>query len=230
MKNKIAWMLVGILLAAVFLMTLMKSPAEISQMLSMVSGRLKNYALLMHTIFLAVLAIGLWAPKVRTHLFSGLMALLAGSAAVIALMNTILPNIVVFGLYLVLILLAVFRSELRWDFSRIKQADKLTGIIGIVFGFWYLHWVENPLMLNALIYSPLGILNCPTMVTISGLLCLSSQRPLILDFTTGLVCLYFGLYGIILLAAYVDVSLVLCGAYQLTRVALALRQRRLALA
>lgn len=226
MTNKVTCWLVGLLLAAVFLMTLMKPPSEVNQMLSMVSGQFKNYALLMHAFVLAAFLTGLVIPKARTHFFAGMMALLSGSAAAIALMHSILPNIAVFGLYLVLILTAFFRDKLIWDFSQIKATDRLFGVIGIVFGFWYLHWVESPLLLNALLYSPLGIINCPTLVTISGLLCLSSQRPQLLDFTTGLVCAYFGLYGIILLSAYVDVVLVLCGSYQLTRVVMALRQKR----
>jgi hypothetical protein len=224
--NKITCWLVCFLLAVVFLMTLMKPPSEVNQMLFMISGQFKNYALLMHAVVLAALLMGLFISKARTHLFAGMVALLAGSAAVIAMVHSVLPNIAVFWLYLVLILMAFFRDQLSWDFSQIKAADWLFGITGIVFGFWYLHWVESPLLLNALLYSPLGILNCPTLVTISGLLCLSSQRPQVLDFTTGLVCTYFGLYGIILLSAYVDVVLVLCGSYQLSRVVLALRQNR----
>ncbi len=230
MSNRGTWWLVGGLLTAVFIMTLLKPPADVNQMLAMISGQLKNYALLMHVVMLAAFVAGLLIPKKRTLIFAGMMALLAGSAAAIALVNFMLPNIVIFGLYFTLILLAFLGGQLRWDLSQIKLADWFAGIIGLVFGFWYLHWVESPIMLNALLYSPLGILNCPTMVTISGLLCLSSQRPAILDFTTGLVSTYFGLYGIILLGAYVDSALVLCGIYQLARVALALRQKQAAAA
>jgi hypothetical protein len=219
MTSRIAWWTVGLLLAAAFFITLLKPPADVSRMLTMVSGQFKNYALLMHVVVLVAFILGLIIPKARNLFFAGIMALLAGSAAVIALLNFLLPNIIIFGLYLALILLAFFSNQLDWDFSRLKPVDWYVGIIGLVFGFWYLHWVDSPIMLNALLYSPLGVLNCPTMVTISGLLCLSSQRPAILDFTTGLVCTYFGFYGIILLSAYVDVTLVLCGGYQLYRVA-----------
>lgn len=224
MTNKGLWWLVGGLLAAVFLLMLTKTPAEVSQMLTMVVGGLKNYALLMHLAMLAALAAGLLIARARIPIFAGLMALLAGSAMLIALINFILPNILIFGLYLALILLAFLGNQLDWDSSQLKPADWFAGVIGLVFGFWYLHWVESPIMLNALLYSPLGIINCPTKLTISGLLILSSQRPAILDFTTGLVSTCFGLYGIILLAAYVDVALVLCGLYQLARVALVVRQ------
>lgn len=224
MTNKGLWWLVGGLLAAVFLLMLTKPPAEVSQMLFMVSGGLKNYALLMHLVMLAALAAGLFMTRARNLIFAGLMALLAGSAATIGVVYFLLPNIVLFSLYVVLILLAFIKGQVAWDFSRLRPADWLFGIIGLVFGFWYLHWVESPIMLNALFYSPLGILNCPTMITISGLLILSSARPLILDFTTGLVSTCFGLYGIILLAAYVDIALVLCGLYQLARVAMVVRQ------
>lgn len=71
--------------------------------------------------------------------------------------------------------------------------------------------------LNALVYSPLGVLNCPTILAVSGLMCLSSKRPAILEFTTGLTAVYFGFFGIMRLGAYVDVTLVVCGLYQFTR-------------
>ena len=128
-----------------------------------------------------------------------------------------------------LILLAAIKGHLRWELSSLSPAAWFFGLTGLVFGFWYLHWVHSPIMLNALLYSPLGIINCPTMLAISGFLCLSSQRPVLLDFTSGLVCVYFGLFGIFFLGAYVDVALLACGCYQLARVAGVMRHKRAAL-
>jgi len=223
------WWLVGILLAAVFAITMLKTPQAITQMLSLVSAQLTPLSVFMHALALAAIILGFLLPRARTRLFTGLMAVLAASAATVALVYFILPNIVVFGLYFGLILRAHWQGELAWELAEISVADWLFGFIGLVFGLWYLHWVASPVMLNALWYSPLGVVNCPTLVTISGLLCLSSRRPAILEFTTGLVCLYFGLFGIILLGAYVDVALVACGSYQLARLVKARRDAAMSL-
>jgi hypothetical protein len=220
MSKKVKWWVaVGLLLAA-FGMTLSKEPQAISQALSLIAARLVSYSLFMHAVFLAVVAAGLIFSGARARLWGGFMAALAASAATVALAYFILPNILVFGLYFALILHALWRGEVGWELGETTTADRLFGVIGLVFGFWYLHWVESPLLLNALLFSPLGVLNCPTMLAISGFLCLASQRPPILDFVSGVVCVYFGLFGIFLLGAYVDLALLACGAYQLARLAI----------
>ena len=224
MRDKVKWWAAGGVLVIAFAMTLMRSPQEISRVLASVSSDLAMFSLFMHAAFLAVLAAGLLLPGARVRLFNGFLGLLAASAAGVALYYLVLPNILVFGLYFVLILNGLWRGGLGWDLGKINAADRLFGLIGLIFGFWYLHWVQSPLMLNALLFSPLGVLNCPTMLTISGFLCLASQRPAVLELVSGVVCVYFGLFGIFLLGAYVDVALVACGAYQLARLAIAARR------
>lgn len=101
------------------------------------------------------------------------------------------------------------------------------GILGLVFGFWYLHWVESPVWFNALLYSPLGVVNYPTMVTISGFLCLT-RKPLsaMLDAAVAPITVYFGLFGIFRLGAYIDVVLILCGMFLIVRLASDLMHER----
>jgi len=68
------------------------------------------------------------------------------------------------------------RKKLNFDFKYLTYPDLLFGTIGLVSGFWYLHWVESPIYLNALFYSPLGTINCPTTtLTICALLCLTNK-------------------------------------------------------
>ena len=207
-----------------FAMTLIPPPQEISHKLSVVANDLAMLSLFMHAALLAVLAGGLLLPGARVRLFGGFLGLLAASAAGVALYYFILPNILLFGLYFVLILNGLWRGGLNWDQGKTNAADRLFGLLGLIFGFWYLHWVESPIMLNALLFSPLGVLNCPTMLTISGFLCLAGKRPSELELVSGAVCVYFGLFGIFQLGAYVDVTLVACGAYQLARLAITARR------
>jgi hypothetical protein len=72
--------------------------------------------------------------------------------------------------------------------------------------------------MNALLYSPLGIINCPTLVTFSGLLIFANkQETRLLEIFVGLITLYFGFFGIMRLDVFVDIILVLSGAYLLIR-------------
>jgi len=224
MRNKAKWWAVGGVMVIAFAMTLTQSPRAISRMLAVVASDLAMLSLLLHVAFVAVLAAGLLLPGARVRLFGGFLGLLAASATGVALYYFILPNVLLFGLYLALILNGLWRGELNWDLGKTNAADRLFGLVGLIFGFWYLHWVQSPIMLNALLVSPLGVLNCPTMLTISGFLCLTSQRPPVLELVSGVVCVYFGLFGIFQLSAYVDVALVACGAYQLARLAITARQ------
>ncbi len=224
MRDKVKWWAAGGVLIIAFAMTLMQPPQTISRMLTVVASDLAMYSLCMHVAFLAVLVAGLLLPGARIRIFGGFLGLLAASAAGVALYYFVLPNILLFGLYFALILNALWQGGLGWDLGKTNAADRLFGLLGLIFGFWYLHWVQSPLMLNALLLSPLGVLNCPTMLTISGFLCLASQRHSMLELVSGVVCVYFGLFGIFRLGAYVDVALVACGAYQLARLAIIARR------
>jgi hypothetical protein len=86
------------------------------------------------------------------------------NATVISVKYAIVPNTLIFAMFFGLILHAYLTKNLNFSLKDIAPADLLFGILGLVFGFWYLHWVETPIWLNALLYSPLGAVNCPTAV------------------------------------------------------------------
>jgi len=175
MKNTIKWVALGLLLMVIFIMTMMKSPEEITNMLSNVTDQLRTFSVIAHIIFLLVMIIGLISKKLRGALFFLFIAFLSLSATVIAIKYMILPNIIIFAMFFGLIINAYFKKQLNFELENLKPANLFFGIIGMVFGFWYLHWVETPIWLHALYNSPLGVVNCPTMVTICGFLCLTEK-------------------------------------------------------
>jgi hypothetical protein len=214
----IKWIVLGLLLLAIFVLTFMKSPEAIINMLEGVSRDVKSYSALVHILFLVVVGLGLLVQKIRNTLFSIFIALLSLSATVISIKYAIVPNILVFAMFFGLILYAYLTKNLNFSLKDIAPPDLLFGILGLVFGFWYLHWVETPIWLNALLYSPLGAVNCPTMVTICGFLCLSQKpRSALLETAVGLTTLYFGFFGIFRLGAYVDVVLIICALFLIVR-------------
>ena len=73
-------------------------------------------------------------------------------------------------------------------------------------------------MLNALFFSPMGILNCPTMLIICGFLILNTNSKLyLLEFVVGFSTLWIGFMGIFALGAYVDICLIIVALFILIR-------------
>jgi hypothetical protein len=218
MKNTMKWIVVGLLLLAAFVLTFMKTPEAITSMLENVSKEVKTYSAFVHILFLVVIGLGLLVEKIRNSLFSLFIAFLSLSATVISVKYVIAPNVIIFGMLFVLMIHAYLTKKLNFDLKNITPLDLFFGILGLIFGFWYLHWVESPVWLNAFLYSPLGAVNCPTLVTICGFLCLSQKpRSALLETAVALITLYFGFFGIFRLGAYVDVSLILCGLFLIVR-------------
>jgi len=218
MKSKVKWIVLGVLCLVSFILTFMKAPEAITSMLETVAREAKPYAAFVHLLFLAVLGLGLLVGRLRNLLFSLFIAFISLSAAIFGVAYVIAPNVILFATFFVLILRAWLNGKLNFVFGNTAPVSLCFGALGLVFGFWYLHWVESPVWLNALFASPLGVVNCPTMVTVCGFLCLSQKpRSALLEAAVGTVTLYFGFFGIFRLGAYVDVVLVLCALFLLVR-------------
>ena len=218
MKKNIKWIVSGLLLLLSFGTTFIRSPEAVTLMLEEVAADLRAYSAVIHHVFIVVIVAGLFAEKLRKLLFPAFIACLSLSATIIAVRYRILPNIIVFGLFLVWIIRAYTVGRLNFDFHRMTPVNIIFGVIGLVFGFWYPHWVESPIIINAMLYSPLGGVNCPTMATICGFLCLTSPpRSAILEATVALATLYFGFFGLFKLNAYIDVILIICALFLILR-------------
>jgi len=220
MKNIYKWILLSILMSIVFILTFFKSPDEISSMLHQVTKDTSFLAAVIHGIYFVLIILGLIIKNLRNALFPALLLILSGTACVISIKYLIPPNIIIFITFFILTAFAWINKELDFDFAELKPINKIIGFIAIIFGFYYLHWVEKPLFLNALIYSPLGIVNCPTMVAFCGFLCLLKKPgSLFLEFFVASVTLYFGFFGIMRLGAYVDIVLISAGMFLIIRMA-----------
>jgi hypothetical protein len=218
MKTRIMWSVLGLLLLSIFALTFMKSSEDITSMLEGVSMNARNYSVFVHVLFLATVGLGLSISRMRTVLFSSFIAFLSLSATVVSVLYVIVPNMIIFALFFVLILRAYLTKKLNFPLTNIAPVDLLFGIVGLVFGFWYLHWVETPIWPSALLFSPLGVVNCPTMLTICGFLCLSQEpRSAALEATVALITLYFGFFGLFRLGAYVDIALIVCALFMIVR-------------
>lgn len=218
MKNSIKWIIPALLIMAIFAMTMMKSPEDITVMLSNITVQVKTFSLITHIIFLSVIVTGLIFIKIRNILFFLFITFLGLSATIISIKYMILPNIIIFGMFFVLIINAYIKKQLNFRLKNLEPVNLIFAVLGMVFGFWYLHWVESPVWLNALLYSPLGAINCPTMLTVCAFLCLTVKpRSVILEATVAFITLYFGFFGIFRLGAYIDIVLIICALFLILR-------------
>ena len=64
----------------IFMMTFMRTPAQVAGMMQTMARELSSVALVIHMIFAAALVTGLLAGKSRNTLFPALLMLLSGSA------------------------------------------------------------------------------------------------------------------------------------------------------
>ncbi|MCE7749008.1 MAG: hypothetical protein GPJ51_11460 [Candidatus Heimdallarchaeota archaeon] len=213
-RSLITWGFLGLVFVLIVIMTFMRTPEHIVNTLTLISSQLKYYFLAMHIVMILLLGTGIVWKRFRNKIFFVMLFLLSLSSTVVSSIYIVIPNIIFFGVITVLVLLAFVSKKLKFDLENAKILDWIFSSIGLLFGFWYLHWVEPPIALNALLYSPLGGVNCPTLVMLSALLILSKKpKPVMLTVFVGALTIYFGFFGMIMLGAYVDIALILCGLY-----------------
>jgi len=183
-------------------------------MLLEVTSNLQVFFIITHALFLLAVVIGFPIKKIRKYVFFGYVLFLSLSATIVSIIYAIIPNILIFVLFTSLIIYAFATKKMNFDLKEVPIVNWILSGVALLFGFWYLHWVNEPIWLNALLYSPLGGVNCPTMIALCGFLLLQSKpRSHLLGFVVGFVTCYFGFFGVFRLGAYVDVVLVICGGF-----------------
>jgi hypothetical protein len=217
-SGKIAWWIIVILLLASFGMALFVSPDSVYQRLENTASRTGEYSVIVHGLVLTGLLSALIAGNRRALIFNITFVFLTTSATVVGIFFLLPPNVIVFGLILILSISAMRAGYLQLGWSRLTRTSRFFGLLGLTFGFYYLHWVEPPVWWNALFFSPIGSLNCPTLLALSGFAALTRKpSPQKLIFAVAVPTLFFGLYGVFLFQVYIDLLLVACGLFLFIR-------------
>ena len=218
MKKLLKTSILTFLMCIAFIFTLIKSPGQITTVLTQITNDMHIWAMTMHAAYLILILIGVIFKEIRNIVFPTLMLILSASATVVSILYMIIPNVIIFATFFVLTLIAFVHKELNFDFASLKPINKVIGVIALAFAFYYLHWVENPLFINAIFYSPLGIVNCPTILAFCGFLCFLKQPgSKYLEFFVASITLYFGFFGIMRLGAYIDIFLIITAVYIIIR-------------
>jgi len=148
-----------------------------------------------HILFILIILGGFFSEKMRKMLFVLFMIYLSVGVFISAFRHDIFPNYIYFPAVVGLIVYAAKTQKIRFDYNALSLQDKIIGGVALLASFWYLALVESPVWANALIYSPVGVVNCPTVLAICGFLILNSEhgnRSHLLEFFVICGALFFG--------------------------------------
>jgi hypothetical protein len=178
------------------------------------TDRFKTVSGINHLLLIIVILGGYFGAAKRNYLYLSFMIYLCACAAVCGFIQGIYLNSIYFPAIAGLIAYAAQTGKIRFDAGGLSVPEKIAGGAALAGGFWYLALVQSPVYLNALIYSPLGIVNCPTTLALCGFLILNTEkehRPRSLEISVICGALFFGGLGILTMKVYFDIVLV-CAA------------------
>jgi len=180
----------------------------------------KGLSLVNHLLLILIISGGIFWKKGRNILFALFMIHLSIGVFISAFKHNIPSNYFYFPVVAGLIGYASKTQKMRFDFNALSLQNKIIGSIALWGGFWYLALVESPVWINALIYSPVGVVNCPTMLALCGFLILNSEhrnRFRFLEYFVICGALFFGGLGLLTMNVYFDVILVAVALYMTWR-------------
>jgi hypothetical protein len=196
---------------------------EILEGLQATANDYSTIAIIWHAVFyiLFILLLTIWKPTNR--LFATLLCIPLLSVAVVAWISGNPFNGLSFSILAILILLSgLSASKESINFALFPSG--VIGIIMIVFGLVYPHFIEANSIIKYLYASPVGIIPCPTLSVLIGLVLLfkgfGSQPIIIAIIIAGL---FYGFVGVIKLNVKLDLFLLFGTIYLFVDYILVLR-------
>ena len=170
------------------------------------------FAIAWHVVFYALIIalLARWQPSYR--LLGTMMLLPLLSVSVLAWITGNPFNGLLFSAAAILLLFFGLKApDQTIVMSRLPFA--IAGIVMVVFGLLYPHFLETQSPLTYLYASPTGLVPCPTLSVVIGLALLfngfGSKALSIVLLSYGL---FYGLFGVIVLSVYLDIGLIIGSA------------------
>jgi len=201
----------------------MPKPKEITDGLQAIVNGYPVFAILWHAAFylLIIALIAKWLPSNR--LLGILFCLPLLSVAVFAWIIGNPFNGSLFSILAILILLFALKAN-TLPVSTSQLLFIGTGILMIVFGLVYPHFISNVTIVKYFYATPVGLIPCPTLSILIGLALvfngLGSNAISLVLIISGL---FYGLFGVFRLAVHLDLFLVAGALALLTKYILSLR-------
>ncbi len=164
-------------------------------------------AILWHGLFYVLIAalVTKWDPSNR--IMGIIMALPILSVAILALISGNPFNGTVFSIATILLIYFGFKATIQ-VISYSQIAFIIAGIFMIVFGLIYPHFIKPDSIFKYLYESPVGLIPCPTLSIIIGFLLIYNgfgSNSITLTFI--ILGLFYGIFGVLKLAVYLDLFL-----------------------
>jgi len=201
----------------------MPKTEEIIDGLQTIVNEYSTFAIIWHAVFYFLLAalITKWQPSNR--LLGVFICLPLFSVAVFAWLSGNPFNGILFSIMAILIVIFGFKaSDQPINISQVPFM--VLGIIMIIFGLVYPHFISADSFLKYLYASPVGLIPCPTLSIIIGFLLLYNgfgSHSITLTFI--IFGLFYGIFGVLKLAVYLDIFLVLGTIALIVKYIIALR-------
>jgi hypothetical protein len=167
------------------------------------------FAIIWHAVFYFLIAglIAKWHPS--NKLFGVLLCLPLVSVALFAWLSGNPFNGFIFSAMAILIFIFGIKAS-NQPIQLSQLPFMITGILMVVFGLVYPHFISADSFLKYFYTSPVGLIPCPTLSILIGFLLLyngfGSQSITITFIAFGL---FYGIFGVLKLAVYLDVFLIL---------------------
>jgi hypothetical protein len=185
----------------------MPKPQEILNGLQTIVNDYSIFAIIWHIVFylLIIALIFRWQPSNR--LLGTLICIPLLSVAVFAWLTGNPFNGILFAVASILILVFGLKAPTQ-TISLSQTPFVVIGIIMILFGLIYPHFLKPDSVVEYLYASPAGLIPCPTLSIIIGLaLLLSGFTSPSITLTLILIGLFYGVFGVFRLAVYLDLFL-----------------------
>jgi len=183
--------------------------------LSMVAN--KNLGLNMAAHLAVIVAIAslylLKDLKVKKYIFNGTILALFLSVTVNAIIYGNPFHVLTFGILAVMAAVELIRGKNQVDTPK-KSINTIIAYGFVFIGLWYPEFSDS--MFKALLLSPVGMLPCPTLITVLGMLNLYSPNISKLQFVvTVLLGTVYGVIGTFRFGVYLDVWLIVIVIYSI---------------
>ena len=185
----------------------MPKPQEILNGLQTIVNDYSIFAIMWHIVFylLIIALIFRWQPS--NKLLGTLICIPLLSVTVLAWLTGNPFNGILFAVASILILVFGLKAPTQ-TISLSQTPFVVIGIIMILFGLIYPHFLKSDSVVEYLYASPAGLIPCPTLSIIIGIALLFSgfNSPAI-TMTLIVIGLFYGVFGVFRLAVYLDLFL-----------------------
>jgi hypothetical protein len=186
----------------------MPTPEEILNGLALAASKYTMISITWHVILLAFLILLFSGRKFNQKIVAAGMALFLLSVGIIAVLvsnpfNALMLALAALVFGIIYLKFKPVQTGLKWDLVSVA------GLVMVLFGFVYPHFLDGAPFYKYLYASPLGLIPCPTLSAFIGFTLMlhgfDSKKWMLVAALFGL---FYGIFGVLRLKVYLDIGLI----------------------